>query len=253
MCRWHGSCRPISLCCLGLLGDLVFLVELLLDGLPGNAEHHGLQDVGEQAGLQATAKQRADAALLHDALDGAGIAEVGVGAGLLDGLNDAQAIGYAVGDRGSADTDTSVANQLHLALLLRHCQLQRVEGREPGVVAHPVGREVGAGATVKCADALLGHPLVELLERLGALNLQGGLVAVDGHDENAPCGATDRGEGSLNAHGHAGVIGVSHRQDTGVGGGVAEAADRGLYDGVRQTAVETADAAGDRRRALLAG
>mmetsp|Transcript_2942 Transcript_2942/g.6112 ORF Transcript_2942/g.6112 Transcript_2942/m.6112 type:complete len:451 (+) Transcript_2942:88-1440(+) len=219
------------------------LVQLLLDRLPEDGENHGLADVRQQARLQPATEEAGEAVLGDDALDGGDVAEVGVGGGLLQRLDHAQRVGHGVGHGGGADADGGVARQLHLALLLGNLRLQEVEGDEPGVVADPVGGEVGGGAAVEHADAALGHLLLQQGEGGIALHLEGGLEGVDGGEEDTKRGATGGGECGHHGNGHVGLEGLEGSEHASVGSSVAEARQGVLNDGEPNTLVQTGDAA----------
>mmetsp|Transcript_32089 Transcript_32089/g.90994 ORF Transcript_32089/g.90994 Transcript_32089/m.90994 type:complete len:352 (-) Transcript_32089:130-1185(-) len=223
----------------------VLLVQLLLNRFPGDAEDHRLEDIGDETGLQATAKEGTDTTLLDHTLNSASIGHVGIRVGLLHRLDHTKTVGNTVGHGCGADANAGIPQEFHFAFGLGHHHLKSVEGREPWVVSHPVGCEVGRRATVQDANTLVGHLLVELLDSIRTLHLQGGLVAVHRHNEDAPRSTAHRGEGSFDADCHARVVSVSDGEDACVGRSVAKTGDRGLNDGVREAAVETADALGN--------
>ena len=66
------------------------LVELRLDALPRDGEHHRLQHVGGDARGQTADEQALHAVLLKDAIDSAHVSQIGVSGRLLHRLDDAQ-------------------------------------------------------------------------------------------------------------------------------------------------------------------
>eukprot|EP00976_Prorocentrum_cordatum_P108815 1194914-Prorocentrum_minimum.AAC.3 len=240
---FHFS-RHAPLAQVGLLLGLRLVcppVELLLNRLPEDREHHRLADVRQEARLQPTPKEPGEPVLLDHALDGSDVAKVGVAARLLQRLNHAQRVGDCVRHGRGADADRSVTRQLHLALRLGNLGLKEVEGDEPRVVPDPVGSKVGASTIVQHANAALGNLLLQHGECGVALHLESGLKGVDRGKENTPGGTTSGGKCRHSRDGHVGVEGLESSEHSGVGRGVTETRQRVLNYGEAHTLVKTFD------------